>query len=58
MVFNLFGTSERRRSLTPGDKKALLLLAKGCYEYCGKSITAKGMSENIHHIKRNKLNWF
>lgn len=42
--------SERRRTLTPGEKKYLLLQAKGKCEYCGENITARGIKEEIHHI--------
>ena len=41
---------ERRRTLTPGEKKYLLLKARGKCEYCGDDITAKGIKEEIHHI--------
>jgi hypothetical protein len=51
MVMNAFwGERDRKRSLTPGNKKVLMLRAKGCCEYCGKDIYKMGMSENIHHI--------
>ena len=51
MVFNLFGTgSERRRSLTPGDKAYLLRVSRGKCEYCGEDIIGKGLTQHIHHI--------
>ena len=49
MVFDLFGF-KRNRSLTSGEKKRLLLLARGKCEYCGCEITSRGVKEEIHHI--------
>ena len=42
--------NDRRRTLTSGDKKYLLLQARGKCEYCGGEITSKGIKEEIHHI--------
>ena len=41
----------RQRTLTPGDKKRLLLKARGKCEYCGRNIIAEGVREEIHHIR-------
>jgi len=49
MIWDFWGEG-RTRSLTPGDKKRLLLKARGKCEYCGNDITAKGVKEEIHHI--------
>ena len=51
MVFDLFGAgSERRRSLTPGDKAYLLRVSRGKCEYCGEDIIGRGLTQHIHHI--------
>ena len=47
-----FWEEERRRTLTAGDKKWLLLRARGKCEYCRGDITAKGIKEEIHHIRQ------
>jgi hypothetical protein len=52
VVYSWFSESERTRTLTPGKKKKLLLLAHGKCEYCGKELTKKGIREEIHHIKQ------
>jgi len=46
-----FWEEERRRTLTAGEKKRLLLLAKGKCENCGMRLTEQGVGEDIHHIK-------
>ncbi len=49
MIFDLWGT-ERRRSLTAGDKNYLIRVARGKCEYCKKDIIGKGIVPEIHHI--------
>jgi hypothetical protein len=49
MIFDIWGT-ERRRSLTAGEKNHLIRLARGKCEYCGGEIIGKGIVPEIHHI--------
>jgi hypothetical protein len=50
MVFPIFGSTPRRRSVTPGDKSYLLRVSHGKCEHCGNEIIGRGLQAEIHHI--------